>query len=175
MKIKGFQTIKQYIITGLIGILGGVIFKLLHIPVPWLLGPMVAIVIGTNGFKWEFKWNAYLRNIGLAIIGYTIGLSMTAQALKSVATEIPYMFFMTAQSLKSLATQSPYMFFITVTLLLLCAVIALFLAKVSDNNFNTSLLASIPGGLSQVLILAEETKGINLAVVTITQIIRLML
>src|SRR5699024_11684845 len=50
-----------------------------------------------------------------------------------------------------------------------------FISKVSDNNFNTSLLASIPGGLSQVLILAEETKGINLAVVTITQIIRLML
>src|SRR5699024_2273626 len=91
------------------------------------------------------------------IIGYTIGLSMTAQALKSVATQIPYMFFM------------------TVTLLLLCAVIALFISKVSDNNFNTSLLASMPGGLSQVLILAEETKGINLAVVTITQIIRLML
>ena len=157
MKIKGFQTIKQYIITGVIGILGGVIFKLLHIPVPWLLGPMVAIVIGTNGFKWEFTWNAYLRNIGLAIIGYTIGLSMTAQALKSVATQIPYMFFM------------------TVALLLLCAVIALFISNVSDNNFNTSLLASIPGGLSQVLILAEETKGINLAVVTITQIIRLML
>src|SRR5699024_8739865 len=90
-------------------------------------------------------------------IGYTIGLSMTAQALKSVATQIPYMFFM------------------TVTLLLLCAVIALFISKVSDNNFNTSLLASMPGGLSQILILAEETKGINLAVVTITQVIRLIL
>src|SRR5699024_10233871 len=157
MKIKGFQTIKQYIITGVIGILGGVIFKLLHIPVPWLLGPMVAIVIGTNGFKWEFTWNAYLRNIGLAIIGYTIGLSMTAQALKSVATQIPYMFFM------------------TVTLLLLCAVIALFISKVSDNNFNTSLLASMSGGLSKVLILGEENKGINLAVVTITHFHRLMI
>src|SRR5699024_5258459 len=127
MRIKGFQTIKQYIITGLIGRLGGVILKLLHIMVACLLvrmlaiviGPMVASVIRTNGFKWEFKWNAYLRNIGLAIIGYTIGLSMTAQALKSVATQIPYMFFM------------------TVTLLLLCAVIALFISKVSDNNFNT--------------------------------------
>src|SRR5699024_12518851 len=95
MKIKGFQTIKQYIITGVIGILGGVIFKLLHIPVQSLLGPMVAIVIGTNGFKWEVKWNAYLRNIGLAVIGYTIGLSITAQALESVATTIPYMSFIT--------------------------------------------------------------------------------
>src|SRR5699024_10577179 len=131
MKIKGFQTIKQYIITGVIGIIGGFIFKLLHIPVPWLLGPMVAIVIGTNGFKWKFTCIADLRNICLAIIGSTISLSMTAQSLKSVATQIPYMFFM------------------TVTFLLLFAVIALFISKVSDNNFNTSLLASMPGGLSQ--------------------------
>lgn len=147
----------NYIITGLIGVAGGLIFTLLHIPVPWLLGPMAAMVIGTNVFKWQFKWNAYLRNIGLMIIGYTIGLSMTAQALKSVAAQIPFMLVM------------------TITLLAFCAVIALFISKVSDSNYNTSLLASIPGGLSQVLILAEETKGINLAVVTITQIIRLML
>src|SRR5699024_9659525 len=123
MKIKGFQTIKQYIITGVIGILGGFIFKLLHIPVLWLLVPLLASFFGTNVFNCKFTWNASLRNICLAIIAYTIGLSMTAQALKSVATQIPYMFFM------------------TVALLLLCADIALFISNVSDNNFNTSLLA----------------------------------
>src|SRR5699024_12512136 len=38
-----------------------------------------------------------------------------------------------------------------------------------------ALLGSIPGGLTQVVVLAEETKGINLAVVTVTQVIRLMI
>src|SRR5699024_5987086 len=129
MKIKGFQTIKQYIITGVVGMLGGFIFKLLHIPVPWLLVPMVAIVVGTNGLKWKYTGNDYLRNISLAIIDYTIGLYMTAQSLISVATQVRDMSCM------------------TVDLVLLCAVIALFISNGSDNNIDTSLLARIPGRL----------------------------
>src|SRR5699024_12879477 len=107
-------------------------------------GPDVVIVYGTNRFNEKLTWNTYLRNNGLSIISYTIGLSVTAQALKSVATQIPYMFFM------------------TVTFLLLCAVIALFISKVSDNNFNTSIMERMSGLLSQVQILAEEKKGMNL-------------
>src|SRR5699024_9079049 len=33
--------------------------------------------------------------------------------------------------------------------------------KVSSQDYNTSLLASMPGGLTQIVILAEETEGIN--------------
>src|SRR5699024_12789207 len=43
-----------------------------------------------------------------------------------------------------------------------------------DNNVNICVQASMADALTQVVINAEETKGIKLAVVTITQIIRLM-
>ena len=63
----------------------------------------------------------------------------------------------------------------TLLLLLFCSGIAYVVSKLSDSDYSTSLLGSIPGGLSQVILLAEETKGINLAVVTVMQITRLMI
>ncbi|WP_240377072.1 AbrB family transcriptional regulator [Bacillus piscicola] len=157
MNRRAFTLGRNYVVTGVASGVGGLLFMLLHIPVPWLLGPMVAMVIGTNMFPYTFRWHPFLRNIGLVIVGYTIGLSMTAQALHDMALQLPIMLLM------------------TLLLLLLCSIIAFVISKISDSDFHTSLLASIPGGLSQVLLLAEETKGVNLAVVTITQIIRLML
>ena len=48
----------------------------------------------------------------------------------------------------------------TLLLLLFCSGIAYVVSKLSDSDYSTSLLGSIPGGLSQVVLLAEETKGI---------------
>lgn len=151
-------SMKQWLATIIVASIGGMIFSLLHIPVPWLLGPMVAIVISTNVFKYEqFRWHHTLRNIGLVMIGYTIGLSMTAEALYQLSKNIPYMFTF------------------SVILLLLCAGIAYVVTKLSAVDYETAFLASIPGGLSQVLMIAEEAKGINFAVVAVTQITRIMI
>lgn len=157
MKHDVLYNMKQITITLLTTVVGGLVFMLLHIPVPWLLGPMVAMVIGTNVIKRRFVWHWKIRNLGMMIIGYTIGLSMTMSALHDMGRQLPSMLLM------------------TILLLVLCAGIAYIISKLSDHDYKTSLLASIPGGLSQVLMLAEETKGINLAVVTVTQLIRLML
>lgn len=157
MEQKVLNNTKEMIITLVTVAIGGLLFMLLHIPVPWLLGPMVAMVIGTNVVKRHFVWHWKIRNLGMMIIGYTIGLSMTSDALHEMARQLPSMLVM------------------TVLLIVLCAGIAYVISKLSDLDYHTSLLASIPGGLSQVLLLAEETKGVNLAVVTVTQLIRLML
>src|SRR5699024_10044176 len=77
--------------------------------------------------------------------------------------------------LHDIVLQLPTMLFMTMLLLILSAGIAYIVSKLSDHDYNTSLLASMPGGLTQIVILAEETKGINLAIVTVTQVIRLML
>ncbi|MBS4219933.1 AbrB family transcriptional regulator [Bacillus sp. FJAT-49711] len=149
--------IKQIFITFITAIMGGVIFSFLHIPVPWLLGPMIAVLIVANMAKHTFVWPRSIRNSGMIIVGYTIGLSMTTPALHEMVLQLPYMFMM------------------TVFLLLFCAGIAFVASKLSESDYRTLLLASIPGGLSQIIMLAEETKGINLAIVTITQVIRLMI
>lgn len=149
--------ITEIIKTLITAIIGGALFKLFQIPVPWLLGPMVVMVVAMNIFKWQFKWPHQIRDTGMMVVGYTIGLSMTSVALHEIARQLPSMFLF------------------TIVLMLWCMGIAYIISKLSDNDFESALLGSIPGGLTQVLLLAEETKGINLAVVTVTQVIRLMM
>ncbi|HLR09394.1 MAG TPA: AbrB family transcriptional regulator [Bacillota bacterium] len=147
----------RFIITLIVAIIGGMFFKLLHIPVPWLLGPMIIMVLGKNVLKWHLTWHDSLRDTGMVIVGYTIGLSMTTAALREMANQLPSMLLL------------------TLLLMLWCAGIAYVVSRLSNTDFQSALLGSIPGGLTQVVVLAEETKGINLAVVTVTQVIRLMI
>ncbi|QAY66490.1 AbrB family transcriptional regulator [Paenibacillus protaetiae] len=138
-------------------LIGGYLFQLLHIPVPWLLGPMAFVLICSSFFPSRFTWYGPFRTGSMIIVGYTIGLSLTGAALKEIGRQLPFMLLMTS------------------LLLLLCAGIAFIVSKVSRTDFKTALMGAIPGGLTQVLILAEETGGINMTVVTITQVIRLMM
>jgi len=148
---------KSYLLTGVTGVLGGIAFSILHVPVPWLLGSLSAIFIGRNIFEVTFTWRANFRNFGLVVIGYTLGLSLNKSALNIIMGHLPFMVLF------------------TFILLFICVFTALFISKLFKLDYNTSLLASIPGGLSQILVIAEETEGINLAVVTVTQVIRLIL
>jgi membrane AbrB-like protein len=92
----------------------------------------------------------------MIIVGYTIGLSMTAAALREMGRQLPMMLLM------------------AVLLMVVCAGIAWIVSRLSDTDFKTALLGSVPGGLTQVIILAEETDGVDITVVTVTQVIRLM-
>lgn len=136
---------------------GGGMFTLLHLPLPWLLGPMIAVLIGSNLWKPLYSWPPQIRNTGMIIVGYTIGLSLTASALSQIAGQLPYMLLM------------------TMLLLLFCAGVAFAVSRLSGTNYKTILLGSIPGGLTQMLLLAEESEDVNLTVVTVIQVIRLMM
>ncbi|WP_099157670.1 AbrB family transcriptional regulator [Virgibacillus ndiopensis] len=157
MKHSALNNAKPIITTLITAIIGGVVFTLIHIPVPWLLGPMIAVLFGTNAMKLDYVWPSLIRNTGMIVVGYTIGLSMTSNALHQMALQLPSMLLM------------------TLLLVLLCSGIACVVSKLSGNDYATSLLGSIPGGLTQVIVLAEETKGVNLATVTVTQVTRLMI
>lgn len=145
------------LLTFLTALIGGVVFKLLHIPVPWLLGPMLAVLAGSSVRKNLFRWPGPIRNAGMIVVGYTIGLSMTSAALHEMGQQLPTMLLM------------------TVLLLLFCAIMAFIVTKLSGNPYLTMLMGSIPGGLTQVITLAEETEGVNLTVVTVMQVVRLMM
>ncbi|TBL81083.1 AbrB family transcriptional regulator [Paenibacillus thalictri] len=151
---------KRYVSMGIsliTAIVGGIVFKLLHLPIPWLLGPMVFVLIGSNVFKGSYQWSGQIRNGAMIVVGYTIGLSMTAAALKEMSYQLPAMLLM------------------NVLLLLVCSAIAFIVSKLSDTDFNTALLGSMPGGLTQMVLLAEESEGVDLTVVTVTQVIRLII
>ncbi|MGG4142290.1 AbrB family transcriptional regulator [Paenibacillus algorifonticola] len=138
---------------------GGYLFASLHVPLPWLLGPMVFAFLGSRLLKKTFKphWPGSMRNIALLIIGYSIGLSLTVDTMKEMGHQLPTMVLM------------------TVLLLLFSGLIGITIAKLSGLPLPTVLMGCIPGGLSQMVILAEDTKGIDITVVTFLQVSRLMM
>jgi len=157
MQIKLGSRWFGYVMTLSTALLGAYLFKLIHAPIPWLLGPLISVLVASNVWKGRYYWPVQIRNTGMIIVGYTIGLSMTAAALKEMLHQLPYMLVM------------------TILLLILCGTIAYMMSKIAKIDYRTALLASVPGGLTQVIMLAEETKGVNLAIVTVTQVIRLMI
>lgn len=141
----------------LIAVLGGYLFLYFGVPIPWLLGPMSAILIFSRFKRINLSWPSFLRDIALIIVGYSIGLSFTRTAIVNIIANLPNMFFM------------------TVLLVSFAAFMAFIISKLSGMNYQTMLTGSIPGGLSQMIVFAEETKGIDITVVTFMQVSRLLM
>lgn len=141
----------------LIALSGGLIFSYLAIPIPWLLGPMAAILFASRLKGLNLYWPSYLRDAALVIVGYSIGLSFTQAAIVNILRNLPMMLLL------------------TVLLVSFAALMAFFISKLSGVDYPTVLTGSIPGGLSQMIIFAEETKGINITTVTFLQVSRLLM
>ncbi|WP_254124789.1 AbrB family transcriptional regulator [Neobacillus sp. 114] len=158
-KISNINTNKtnHFFITLFIALIGALIFQFLHTPIPWLLGPMTAVFIGSRFNRINLYWPRWIRDIGLIIVGYSIGLSFTKTALYQIAANLPSMLLMTT------------------LLICFCAGIAFVVAKLTDVDYPTVLTGSIPGGLSQMITFAEEMKGIDITTVTFLQVARLMM
>jgi membrane AbrB-like protein len=152
-KNKSIQLLYSFVVAAL----GGLVFNYIHMPIPWLLGPMVAIFLLSRTGKFTPYWPVHIRNIGLIIVGYTIGLSFTKDALIQIIN------------------QSPSMLLMTVLLVSFSALFALLISKLTKIDYPTILAGSIPGGLSQMITLGEEMKGIDLTIVTFLQVTRLMM
>jgi hypothetical protein len=146
---------KNVFITFSAAVLGAGLFSLLHIPVAFLLGPLTAVMIGSRLSRIPFYWPAAFRDAGIIIVGYSIGLSFTKEAVLLILQKLPFIFL------------------ITVCLILFSALSALLIAKLMGIDYPTVLIGSIPGGLSQMILLAEEVKGIDITVVTFMQVARL--
>lgn len=147
----------SFLVTAGIGLVGAFLFQFLHIPVPFLLGPMVAVLILSHVTKWRFYWPKALRNYSLIAIGYSLGAAFTGDILKNMYTHIPMMTFVT------LLTFSVSLLF------------SWLLTKFAKVDYPTALTSSVPGGLTQILALAEDLKGINLTVVAFFHTIRVIL
>lgn len=149
---------RSVLLTLAIALVSGYLFALVHMPIPWLLGPMIGVcAVARTARSAKLSWPSAARNAGLIIVGYAIGISFTREALKQISHQLGSMVFMTG------------------LLLLLCALIAFGISKATGIPYPTALTGSIPGGLNQMVALAEETKGIDMTVVTFLQVSRLMM
>ncbi|WP_085521885.1 AbrB family transcriptional regulator [Tuberibacillus sp. Marseille-P3662] len=150
------EKFKCWFITLLISILGYVVFYFLHLPIPWLLGPLAAVLAANIKLSQPLFWPSGLRNVGLMVIGYMLGTSFSLATLTQVVGQLPSMLLMTILTLGFTAG------------------FAYLISRLSSVSYHSILTGSIPGGLSQMVALGEEIKGIDLTVVTFIQISRLM-
>jgi uncharacterized protein len=148
---------KSFLLAVLIALVGGLVFSFISIPVPWLLGPMSAILIADRFNGLTLYWPRALRDVALILIGYSIGLSFTPSSVGNIAENLPAMLIM------------------TVILVAAAALMSKVISKLSGVDYPTVLTGSIPGGLSQMIIFAEEMKGIDITMVTFLQVSRLLM
>ena len=155
--IKINLDIKTILKTAVIGIIGVFFFKLIHAPVPYLLGPMLAVLVTNRVFHLQMQWPKPLQNGGLIVIGYSLGISFNQEILKAMFQDIPLMFLLT-----------------TILFLFSC-VFAFLISKYGKMDFPTALTSSVPGGLTQIVVFAQDMKGVNLSTVTFFHAIRVIM
>lgn len=137
--------------------IGGGLFSLFRFPIPWLLGPMAALLIASRFKNVKLIWPVSMRNTGLIIVGYSIGISFTKSSLSDMISHLPSMLIL------------------TILIVLVCACSAFVMSKYSGIDYPTSLTSSIPGGLSQIVVFAEEMKGIDITTVTFFHVTRVIM
>ncbi|ENH97287.1 hypothetical protein J416_04693 [Gracilibacillus halophilus YIM-C55.5] len=138
-----------------ISLVGTSLFLLLHIPLPWILGPLVAIFVLKQIHQQQFLMHPMLRNISFTITGIQIGATFTATTIDKV---VPYFLPFTL---------------LTCVIIGVCIASGYAIAKWTDIHLPTSLLGSIPGGLSVMVAMSDSTNA-NTGLVAIFHTIRLM-
>ncbi|MBW7455722.1 AbrB family transcriptional regulator [Paenibacillus sepulcri] len=148
----------QILLSVVLAVIGGFLFQWIHCPIPWLLGPMIVVFAGSRLFTAvKPYWPGPMRDTGMIIVAYLLGLSFTLDTFRLIGKQLPSMILLTV-------------------LLLICSyLIAWLVAKFSGLDFPTILMGSIPGGLNQMIALAEEIKGVDLTVITFMQISRIIM
>src|SRR5213080_958445 len=119
--------LKNFVITLFIAFSGGLLFSFMKTPIPWLLGSMTAVLIGSRFGNIHLFWPKYIQEIGLLVVGYSIGLSFTRGAVLQILVKLPSIVVM------------------TMSLILICAGIAYVVSKLTGVDYPTVLIGSIPG------------------------------
>lgn len=141
----------------ILSLIGGYLFSLLHIPIPWMLGPIVFVMVAQFFYKGPLIWSGKLRDIGIVIVGTVIGVQFNVELFSMMGSILFYIFIL------------------NIILIGGSIGIAYFTSKWTEIPIKTAVLGSIPGGLSQILIFAEEEKVEGLGFISYFQVIRLLL
>ncbi|WP_144528359.1 AbrB family transcriptional regulator [Peribacillus simplex] len=155
--LKNASKTTQFSAALLTAFIGGGLFTLIRLPIPWLLGPMAALLIASRFKNVNLIWPVSMRNTGLIIVGYSIGISFTKNSLSDMISHLPSMLILTT------------------LIVLVCVCSAFVMSKYSGIDYPTSLTSSIPGGLSQIVVFAEEMKGIDITTVTFFHVTRVIM
>lgn len=136
----------------LFGVLGGAVFALLHLPLPWLLGSLTASLIAALCGV-PVAVDKRLRKGLVVVIGLMLGGTFTPDILERVSDWVP-----------TLIAAGGYLIVVTLLAQLYCR----FMMKMDPL---TAVFSGMPGGLSEMTILGEE-QGADVRALTLTHAVR---
>lgn len=135
-----------------VGIPAGFLFDALDTPIPWMMGPMIAVAaLNLTGIRMDAP--PYARQIGQVLLGSAVGLYFTPPVVHALASNLTPIF---------LSTLSAF---------LIGGLGALILSRVSGVEARSTFFASIPGGAMAMAVLAQ-TYGAQMAPVAVAHSLR---
>lgn len=150
--VIGLHKSLRLLLGGAIGGMGGAAFAALHLPLPWLIGSLVAVACARlAGLPAEAS--PRLRNAFLGIIGIALGA------------------YFTPATAAVLMAKAPLLLIAAFVTLAIGAALAPLLAKRGKVDMATAWFSSIPGGVADMAMLAEGYGG-RPAPVALAQLLR---
>lgn len=139
------------------GVVGVVLARLLELPAPGLLGPLIAsTALDVLGLSFDADVPSLLLTAAYIGIGWQAGLRFTMESLRSISRVLP----------------AALLLIIGITAG--CAVLGLWLASATGISGYEGYLATTPGGVYAVLAIAAST-GANVTFVVAAQVIRVFM
>lgn len=135
-----------------LGGVGGAVFAVLHLPLPWLIGALVAVA-AARLVGLPVAAEPRLRNVFLGIIGIALGA------------------YFTPTTAALLMAKAPLLVLAAFVTLAIGAALAPALARRGKVDMATAWFASIPGGVADMALLAEGYGG-RPAPVALAQLLR---
>jgi uncharacterized protein len=153
-KLSATSAIPAITILFLLGLFGGFVFKILKLPAPLLLGPLVAVSLGNlAGLSFPLL-PTWFDNSAQTILGFYLGSSITRDNLHEIK----------AVSLPAAA--------IAVWSLVITFLLGYFVFRTTVLSLPTAILSASPGGAPEVSILALSVNA-DVTTVTVIQMARL--
>src|SRR5918999_2171115 len=135
-----------------VGVPAGYLFDLLAAPIPWMIGPMVAVA-GLNLLGVSMHSPPLARQMGQVILGSAVSLYFTPPVVAALAANLPAI----------LAA--------TIAVFVVGGLGALTLSRASGVDSKSTFFASIPGGAMAMAVLADRY-GAQIAPVAVAHSLR---
>jgi membrane AbrB-like protein len=151
-----FSKVLTILTTGLVAIPGGFLFSFLHVPLPWMLGPLTITLIHHALRGKGTRWPVGFRNAGMIVIGYSMGRAVTVETTQQILVNLPGMAA------------------VTLLIVLFSLATGYLTHRQTGISLASGILGSVPGGLAQMVLMSEEIKDADVAAVTLMQMTRVL-
>jgi uncharacterized protein len=137
---QGWDAARQVALTVAIGSVGGAVFSFLTLPLPWMLGPMAVVMVGTLA-GWRLYVPRWFRSAMITVLGIMLGSAFTPEVVARMGEWI--------------VTLSALMIWMA-----LVGTIALaYLRRVAGYDPITAFFSATPGGLAEMMLVGGQMGG----------------